>query len=99
MRFGISPGALLASAIIMSQPSPANNGNEKRSRLGARAIRAFFIGSGIGLLAFFAIYFMGTAINLQAGKTVLNPIALGLVVFGFILLITLGIDYSEYMQD
>ncbi len=95
MRFGINPLALLAPAIIMSTPA----GSEKKSRLGIRAIRAFFLGAGIGFLGFIAVFFMATAVNLQSNNPVFNPIALGLITFGFILLITLGIEWSEYIGD
>ena len=86
---------MLALPIIMSQPPSG----EKKSRLGARAIRAFFLGAGIGFLGFIAVYFMAVAINLQSKSTIFNPVALGLVVFGFILLIVLGIEWSEYLGD
>ncbi len=79
----------------MSVPNP----NEKKSRLGTRAIRGFFLGAGIGFLGFLAVYFMAVAINMQSGTTVFNPIATGLIVFGFILLIVLGIEWSEYLND
>jgi len=95
MRNGINPLAMLALPIIMSTPG----GTEKKSRLGARAIRAFFLGAGIGFLGFLAVYFMATAINLQSSSTIFNPIALGLITFGFILLIVLGIEWSEYLGD
>jgi len=95
MRYGINPLVMLALPIIMSTPG----GTEKKSRLGFRAIRAFFLGAGIGFLGFIATYFMAIAINLQSNSSIFNPVALGLIVFGFILLIVLGIEWSEYLGE
>ena len=99
MRNGINPVMLGMLGFIMSQPNPG----AKKSRLGARIIRGFFLGLGIGFVAFFAIYFMGISVNLQStsggGGVVLNPIALGLMAVGFILFITLGLEYSEYLEE
>jgi len=95
MKYGINPLALLVPAIIMSSPpSP-----EKKSRLGARLIRAFFLGLGAGFIAFLAVYFIGIGLNMQAGTTIFNAIAIGLAVLGIFLLITLGIEWSEYMAE
>jgi len=95
MRIGINPVVLGALGFIMSQPSPGG----KKSRLGVRIIRGFFLGLGIGFLAFFAIYFLGISVNLQNGSVILNPVALGLMAMGFILLITIGLEYSEYLEE
>jgi len=99
MSIGFNPVTLSLATVIMSQPTPSNGGYDKKSRLGFRAIRAFFLGLGIGFLAFLAVYFMASALNMQAGNTVFNPIALGLVALGLFLLIFLGIEWSEYLQD
>mgnify|MGYP001772563671 CR=1 FL=1 len=99
MRYGINPLVMLALPIILSQPAPNNSGNEKRSRLIVRAIRGIFIAFLIGLLAFVGIYLMGSGVNATAGATVVNPIALGLLVLGAIILGFLGWELSEWLLD
>jgi len=99
MRYGINPLVLLAVPFLMSQPAPNSVGNEKRSRLIVRAVRAIFIAFLIGMLAFVGIYMMGTGINTMAGTTVLNPIALALIVLGAIILGFLGWEISEWLLD
>lgn len=57
--------------------------------------RAFLIGLGIGIVSGLGFYFMTTAINMIAGSTVFDPIAMLVLTIGFILALAIGIEMSK----
>jgi len=63
--------------------------------IGQRMTRAFLIGLGIGIVSGLGFYFMTTAINMIAGSTVFDPIAILILTMGFILSLAIGIEMSK----
>lgn len=56
--------------------------------------RAFLVGLTIGIIAGLGFYFMTTAINMIAGSTVFDPIAMLIITMGFVLVAAIAIELS-----
>lgn len=60
-----------------------------------KVIRAFLIGSVIGMIAGLGFYFMTSAINMMTTDTLpYNPIAIMILTYGFCLIAAVGIELS-----
>ncbi|MEM4066560.1 MAG: hypothetical protein QXV17_06850 [Candidatus Micrarchaeaceae archaeon] len=68
---------------------------QPKKRLGARIVRAFFVGLTIGLVGGLGVYFMALSVNLQSSSSILNPTALLILTVGFILSASLGTELSK----
>jgi lipopolysaccharide export LptBFGC system permease protein LptF len=67
--------------------------------IGHRAIRALFLGLGIGIFDSVPTYILTRALNTLAGVEVLSPIAMTLLVFGGTLFASLGIEWSKDIAE
>jgi hypothetical protein len=67
--------------------------------IGRRVTRAFLIGFGLALIAGLAFFFITTGINMIAAKTVFDPVAIMLFVMGSIMVLAIGIELSEDIQE
>jgi len=72
----------------MSTPIP-------KKRLGARIVRAFFVGLSVGFAGGFGVYLLAVAVNTLQGSTVLSPLAFLLLVLGFTIVASVGIELSK----
>jgi len=67
-------------------------------RLLARIMRATFNGFAIGTLAAFAIYGLTKALEILAGKVVVDPLGSAMMVFFAFLTGSLGIELSKDIE-
>jgi len=63
--------------------------------VGRKVVRAFLIGTTIGIVAGLGLYFMTDAINLMAAPaTPYNPVAVMVLCLGFCMVAAVGIELS-----
>jgi len=66
-----------------------------KKRLGARIVRAFFVGLSVGFAGGFGVYLLAVAVNTLQATTVLSPLAFLLLVLGFSIVSSVGIELSK----
>ena len=66
-----------------------------KKRLGARIVRAFFTGLSVGFAGGFGVYLLAVAVNSLSSVTVLSPLAFLLLVLGFSIVSSVGIELSK----
>jgi len=66
-----------------------------KKRLGARIVRAFFVGLSVGFAGGFGVYLLAVAVNSLSSVTVLSPLAFLLLVLGFSIVSSVGIELSK----
>jgi hypothetical protein len=66
-----------------------------KKRLGARIVRAFFVGLSVGFAGGFGVYLLAVAVNTLQATTVLSPLAFLLLVLGFTIVASVGIELSK----
>jgi len=66
-----------------------------KKRLGARIVRAFFVGLSVGFAGGFGVYLLAVAVNALSNVTVLSPLAFLLLVLGFSIVSSVGIELSK----
>ena len=66
-----------------------------RKRLGARIVRAFFVGLSVGFAGGFGVYLLAVAVNALSSAVVLSPLAFLLLVLGFSIVASVGIELSK----
>ena len=66
-----------------------------KKRLGARIVRAFFVGLSVGFAGGFGVYLLAVAVNTLSSTTTLSPLAFLLLVLGFSLVASIGIELSK----
>jgi len=66
-----------------------------KKRLGARIVRAFFVGLSVGFAGGFGVYLLAIAVNALSNVTVLSPLAFLLLVLGFSIVASVGIELSK----
>lgn len=71
----------------------------KKPKIGARIIRAVFIGNMIGFILFLTVYLLTTAINGIAGSTVLPQIPLSVGSWAMGLSASIGIELSKDLEQ
>ncbi len=70
-----------------------------RRKLAARLVRGFFVGNVVGLIGGLGLYIANKAVNLIANSTVLNPVGLLMMVYGFCIAAAVGIELSKYLDE
>ena len=70
-----------------------------KKRLGARIVRAFFVGLSVGFAGGFGVYLLALAVNTLQGTSVLNPLAFLLLVLGFTTVASVGIELSKDLEN
>ncbi len=68
-------------------------------KVSARVIRGLFNGVTVGIFGGTGIYIMTSAVNSLAGTTVINPIAMLLLVLGGCIAGATGIELSKDLED
>jgi len=58
-------------------------------------VRAFFVGLSVGFAGGFGVYLLGVAVNALSNVTVLSPLAFLLLVLGFSIVASVGIELSK----
>ena len=66
-----------------------------KKRLGARIVRAFFVGLSVGFAGGFGVYLLAVAVNALSSTVVLSPLAFLLLVLGFSIVASVGIELSK----
>ena len=66
-----------------------------KKRLGARIVRALFVGLSVGFAGGFGVYLLAVAVNTLQATTVLSPLAFLLLVLGFSIVSSVGIELSK----
>jgi len=66
-----------------------------KKRLGARIVRAFFVGLSVGFAGGFGVYLLAVAVNALSSTVVLSPLAFLLLVLGFSIVSSVGIELSK----
>jgi multisubunit Na+/H+ antiporter MnhG subunit len=67
--------------------------------VGRRVSRALFIGLMIGAFGAVGVYYMNSAINMIASKSVVDAVGMMLLVFGASILGSIGIELSQDISD
>ena len=67
--------------------------------VGARVVRAVFIGFTIGIFGFLGFYLLATGVNLLANSTVINPIACGMFALGGAVVGAIGVELSKDIAE
>jgi ascorbate-specific PTS system EIIC-type component UlaA len=67
--------------------------------IGARIIRAIFVGSTIGIFGGIGLFLLATAVNVFASSQVLPPIGFLLLGFGGSLVAAVGVELSSDMAE
>jgi len=68
--------------------------------LGRKVVRAFLMGSVIGIIAGLGFYYMTDAINMMAAAAPpYNPIAIMMLTYGFIVIAAIAIELSEDIAE
>jgi multisubunit Na+/H+ antiporter MnhG subunit len=67
--------------------------------VGRRVSRALFIGLMIGAFGAVGVYYMNSAINMIADKSVVDAVGMMLLVFGASILGSIGIELSSDISD
>jgi hypothetical protein len=70
-----------------------------KKRLGARIVRAFFVGLSVGFAGGFGVYLLALAVNTLQGTPVLSPLAFLLLVLGFTTVASVGIELSKDLEN
>jgi len=70
-----------------------------KKRLGARIVRAFFVGLSVGFAGGFGVYLLALAVNTLQGTPVLSPLAFLLLVLGFTTVASVGIELSKDLAN
>jgi len=66
-----------------------------KKRLGARIVRAFFVGLAVGFAGGFGVYLLAVAVDALSNVKVLSPLAFLLLVLGFSIVASVGIELSK----
>jgi len=77
----------------------SSNSNTPKKRLGARIVRAFFVGLSVGFAGGFGVYLLALAVNTLQGTPVLSPLAFLLLVLGFTTVASVGIELSKDLAN
>jgi len=70
-----------------------------KKRLGARVVRAFFVGLSVGFAGGFGVYLLALAVNTLSKTPVLSPLAFLLLVLGFTTVASVGIELSKDLEN
>jgi len=67
--------------------------------IGAKIIRAFFIGQSIGLVGGLGMFILAKALNVLAGSNVLDPISMLLLTDGIVTVASIGVELSKDLAE
>ena len=67
--------------------------------IGAKIIRAFFIGQSIGLVGGLGMFILAKALNVLAGSNVLDPTSMLLLTDGIVTVASIGVELSKDLAE
>lgn len=71
----------------------------KKISVGAKLVRAFFIGQTIGIIGGIGLYLLTLAVNTLASSTIIDPISMLLLTDGMATVASIGVELSKDIAE